>query len=1420
MENFIENSKLSGVQFSIRGEEDTLLQSNAEVKNSLIFRGDLPAEEGVYDPHLGTTDNEWNCMTCLNNKKHCPGHTGHASLVYPVKSPLFRSYIVKWLNLVCYNCGSLVIKSKDIKNIPQKDRMKSVKGGEEMPCPHCGIMKSKAIFDKFDNNTIYTTTSDPHNKYRELFNNEIKTIFSRVKDSDVELMGFPVSSKPYNLIIKNMMITPNTIRPKIKRSGNQSSNNDITSITKNIIEINEKLSENKIFFTDTKDENILNDFKLLDLFYYEKIKGSDNISKNVRVLGNKNKQINPISKRLVTKRGRIRGNIMGKRCSYTARSVITGDSKIAIDEIGVPLLMAKTIMIPKRVTPYNFDDLNRYYKNGSKTYPGCEKVFIKEKEKYYLSDILLKNGYKLRFGDVVYRHLINGDPVNFNRQPSLTNTSIGTHYTRVIKKGYSFRINISACSAYNADFDGDAMNLFIPQDPGAVEEIKLLSWIGNWSVSYQNYSPVFGCYQDSIIGSSEISKIKKFTREEAMIICSGIQPFNEIHIKGPISGIELLSFAIPDINFPPKKIKQFLEQYSHIIEYDPENIKLEIVKGQIKRGFLDKNSIGDGIMGSIFHVIIKERGSENALRCIFNLQKMASNYFTLHGFTVGVKDVIISDQTKLLLKEKIKDTLSQAEAITEKYNNLELVPPLGMTTREFYEELHLNSLSPGDSFIEPILHDIDIKNNGILQLVITGSKGKLSNVLNINGSLGSITISGKRPPMTLAGRTNAYFYRNDFSPQARGYIKESYREGVKPINYLFVCQDARYGLISNQLSTSLSGEQTRIGVKNLESAVIDNTLKLVKGDKILQTLYGGLGLDIRKMEKVKFIGFEKSESLFEEMFRTRDEEIPKIYRNEEVRKALEEEYQQLLNDKRKYIDTFIKIEHSQLGVYHFDPSIQCPFNPYRILEEAVIFSNNSVSEEKDPILVLEKIRKCSSMLENVILNFKETPEFIKKNYNLFTMVFRNYFNTKKIFTKGVNMEELDRSLEKVRMSVFYAIAPNGTAAGVIAAQSLSEPLTQYVLDSKHRTGGGGGTKTSVIERIKEIYTVKEGDSIKNPEMTIYLNEPYNKDKERATLIANKVEMMPFQKFVSEYHLFWEEPLQPIHPDFLKDKKKIDEYIDFMRLKSNHLTKWCLRISIDREEMIKNTMDMKDIVISLNNKIKDITTIHSPEGYKDPFIRIYFNEKGREREFNSPPYKKINDLLETNIRGISNIIYAEIKQINSSKLQEDGSVQKEAEYIIKTSGSNLEEILLYEEVDPYRTQTNDIVEYSRMHGIEAGRNKIIYEIRKTMTGGNIIEPHCSVYADDMTTLGFISPIELVGIKKREENNILLQLSFKSPLQTLTNAALYNTESPIKGISANQMMGTVSNIGSYYNDLCLNDELLKKMSKTYENEYNYI
>ena len=450
------STKIIGIQFSILSPDEIRKGSVAEITSRDTYINNKPVIGGLFDPRMGVLEPGLICPTDGLDYMETPGYFGHIELARPVFYIQYLTTILKILRCVCIKCSKLKISKENYKQalkLKSDERwnyvfkLASVVGrcGEDSE-DGCGCLQPKKIrkeglatlFAEWDN--IDGLTDDDKEKLNMKLTPEIVLkILRRISDDDVNFMGFsPVFSRPDWMVCQVLAVPPPAVRPSIKMDGQQRSEDDISHILVNIIKANKTLQEK---IQENANSNIIDDWHTV-LQYYIATQGDNNIPGVASVAQRSGRPLKSIKERLNGKGGRVRGNLMGKRVDFSARSVITPDPNLSIRELGIPLKVAKNITKPVTVNAMNKQFLLKLVRNGPDEYPGA-KILEKKNGEQITLRYADRESIQLEYGDIVHRHMMDGDGILFNRQPTLHRMSMMCHIAVIMYKGDTFRMNVA-----------------------------------------------------------------------------------------------------------------------------------------------------------------------------------------------------------------------------------------------------------------------------------------------------------------------------------------------------------------------------------------------------------------------------------------------------------------------------------------------------------------------------------------------------------------------------------------------------------------------------------------------------------------------------------------------------------------------------------------------------------------------------------------------------------------------------------------------------------------------------------------------------------------------------------------------------------------------------------------------------------------
>ncbi|MDO8661471.1 MAG: DNA-directed RNA polymerase subunit A', partial [Candidatus Woesearchaeota archaeon] len=570
------------------------------VTPELYDKEGYPVDGGLMDIRLGVIDPGLRCKTCGSKLKECIGHFGYVELARPVVHLKFVPVIYLILKSTCKDCGRILVPQEKhekfktfLERIEREEgieaRRKAIKQVVESlkttnKCPHC---KAKQIKVKIEKPTSFVEDD------RRIMPVEIRARLERVPDQDCELFGLnPTVARPEWMILTVLAIPPVTVRPSITLETGERSEDDLTHKLGDIVRINQRLFEN---INAGAPEIIIED--LWDLLQYHVTTFFDNNVPQLPPARHRSGQpLKTITERIKSKEGRIRHNLAGKRTNFCARTVISPDPMIRINEVGVPRIIAMKLTVPEIINDWNMAYLKKFVERGPGQYPGANYIIRPDGKKKKITEETKEAALEeLQPGYVVERHLLDGDISIFNRQPSLHRMSMMCHRVKVLP-GRTLRLNPAVCAPYNADFDGDEMNLHVPQTEESRAEAELLMEVQTQLVSPKFGISVIGCTQDGISGNYLLTKFLNMSRAEAieLIATVGITDFGRLPRKEMINGAELFSLLLPeDFNYTGKA---------------KDGSVLIIKEGKIIEGFIDSKAIGGDGEGLMLRSLHKQYG--------------------------------------------------------------------------------------------------------------------------------------------------------------------------------------------------------------------------------------------------------------------------------------------------------------------------------------------------------------------------------------------------------------------------------------------------------------------------------------------------------------------------------------------------------------------------------------------------------------------------------------------------------------------------------------------------------------------------------------------------------------------------------------------------------------------------------------------
>ncbi len=844
MEDYV-HKKVTGLTFGVMSPKMIKKLAVAKIVTPELYdKEGYPVDGGLMDIRLGVIDPGLVCKTDGLRLKESLGHFGYIALARPVIHISYSPLILSMLRNTDRETSKVLLPESKLASAREELlALGKAKGADAMRKRLTEMVKyykkdsKKADYPKARQ---YPVTSEKPSTFleneRRLSPIEIRSRLEKISDEDAELFGLnPKVVRPEWLVLTVFPIPSVTMRPSITLETGERSEDDLTHKLGDIVRINQRLFEN---INAGAPEIIVED--LWDLLQYHITTFIDNEVAQLPPARHRSGQpLKTISERIRSKEGRIRHNLVGKRTNFSARTVISPDPMLELNEVGVPEIMATKLTVPERVTEWNIDYLKTFVKKGPKQYPGANYVIRPDGAKKKLTDDIIEATLEeLQPGFIVERHLMDGDIAIFNRQPSLHRMSMMCHKVRVLPCK-TLRLNPAVCFPYNADFDGDEMNLHIPQTEEARAEAESLMLVQTQLISPRYGLSVIGAVQDAISGNYLLTREgTTLTRHEAvdLLVQIGVTDLSSLSKKEHVSGKEVFSALLPkDFNFKGRSRSKD----------EPEVI---IENGKLTSGVMDKGNLGEG-SGFMLRNIHKRYGEAFTIDLLGKVFRLGIAYCLKRGFTTSIADTDLPQDAREKISSIFNAADNEVNALISDFNAGSLEPFPGRGMRETLELKIMEVLNRARNETGNIVAQFANKSSHTIIMANSGARGTLLNLAQIAGSVGQQALRGKRIEKGYNDRTLSCFKPNDLGPEARGFIRNSFRSGLKPAEFFFQAMVGRDSLMDTALRTPKSGYLYRRLSNAMQDLRVDYDGSVRDGSgRIIQFAYGEDGIDVSQSE--------------------------------------------------------------------------------------------------------------------------------------------------------------------------------------------------------------------------------------------------------------------------------------------------------------------------------------------------------------------------------------------------------------------------------------------------------------------------------------------------------------------------------------------------------------------------------------------
>ena len=969
---------------------------------------------------------------------------------------------------------------------------------------------------------------------------------------------------------------------------------------------------------------------------------------------------------------------------------------------------------------------------------------------------------------------------------------------------------------YNADFDGDEMNLHMPQDEESEAELKNLAAVPYQIISPANNASIVGVFQDSLLGAYRFTRPDiKFDQREAMNL---LMSFNKVDTSVLKKKKEITSFDIMSQIMPPITMKfgnKWFEDSGE--EYSKSNHVVEIAAGKYVRGQMEKGVLGGGGNG-LLQRICNYYGNMASADFVDNLQNVVTEYMKTSAYSVGISDLISDSETNEKIAQTITNKKKDVKNLIDQTHLGIFENKTGKSNEEEFETQVTNILNNATNEAGKIGRKSLDKSNRFVIMVNAGSKGSDINISQMISCLGQQTVDGKRIPYGFENRTLPHYTKFDDSPTARGFVESSFISGLTPEELFFHAMGGRVGLIDTAVKTSQTGYIQRRLIKGLEDLKVeyDMTVRNNK-QKIVQFQYGDDGIDTVRVENqlLPLVGMSLEE-IYAHFHFPSENDTTSVFMTPYTKGAagrMKKQQNDLSEKSKSYIEYMIDMrekivknifKNTDGKMVHIPVSFRHVINNIQGLQH---ISKNSMVD----ITPYEAF----TLIENTFKNLEKIV--YAPPTELFKVMYYYHLSPKELLTvKRFNRKTLISLLEMITSIYKNAIVAPGEMVGMIAAQSIGEPTTQMTLNTFHFAGVASKSNvTRGVPRIEEILSLSENP--KNPSVTICLPKDQEGSRENAQNLIPTIEHTKLNEVVSSVDICFD-------PDDLnslieEDVDALTQYYEFERLadqcgaqdvvSSKEKSKWIIRMEMDKESMLDKNITMDDINFAIGNSFnEEVHCVYSDYNSDKLIFRLRLNNmlanKKKMGQVNPLDQsdeiyllKNFQDNLLNNVvmSGIKNISKVVLRKVTNNVVKEDGKYNKKESWVLDTVGTNLSDILSLDYIDVNRTVSNDIQEIYRTFGIEAARNAIFQELTEVIEFDStyINYHHLSMLCDRMCYRSKMISIFRHGING-DDIGPLAKASFEETPEMFLKAARHAELDPMRGVSANVMCGQQGYFGT--------------------------
>ena len=1425
-------------------ETEDVIRAKSVVSITLASTTDhgKPKSLGLMDSRMGSTDRALLCQTC--QKPFCAGHFGMIEFPYHIYLVGHLKRIVALLRCVCGACLAPLFTPQQLEqwNVADIKRTEKLRAVAEKCRSRVGTLCdacSSPIPEYGETNRIFIKRSfSPDDalepEEREFYNapftaEEAYSILDKISHDTYLALGIlPETSHPRDAVPKCMLVLPPAQRPtlRIADCGKTRGEDDMTVIYQDIVRAKAEL-ETKLALAP--GEGLLNASSYQS---YCKLQlmvacvGNPGLRKLVVIPGVSDhsarglvRVLNGLAKRLSGKTGRFRSSLGANRTDFSARTVVGIDMCKDIWRLGVPKCRMRVLTEPVRITDINMEEMQARVMLGAHAEGGANTVLQPQSgQAPRMVSLALMSGDQryalaasLRIGWIVERHLQNGDWVLFNRQPTLHRMNMMAFQIYAVP-GLTFRLPLPCTRPFNADYDGDEMNLHVPQTIEARAEAAMLMNVAENMMSPSSTTSIIALVQESLVAWYRLtSRNTLLTRDSFMQLCAQIdhsptalnyaehpmmgptqgnmtipQPCILKSPKGPRwTGKQILGMLLPKSVTLTRSVREG-DAKDHASWTGHKEDVVVIRKGQLLLGRLCKATLGGG--PSLVHILWKDVGPWAAAKFVSDAQRIGNAWNAVDSMCVGIRECLTDTTTEAEVDDLVSKCMGKIDAIQHtQFSEVVKEARISSLLQDLLRQagaLVLGRLNPS---------------HALPTLAACGAKGTPLNLAQIMGLLGQQSIGGQRVQHmdTRMGKRGLLCFKpGDTTPEAKGFIATSFMMGQTPPEFFHAAMAGREGIVTTAVETANTGYNQRKMVKMSEGEVVanDGTVRVTSGD-VVALNYGGDGYDATRLERVKMNSFiyMSNDALRESLGGTGDWEF---YMCWEARRIL-----------RKYCEPVVPGEYAQQACLPFQParindsmldvhSSSCTLTKAQHSAWALRTINDVISAHYGWRKTLLKTKTEALQL----LRSATSPPWAKSVSCILLS-----WNSTFFATNGIGMERAEWLHFQLVSKVRSALVAPGEAVGTVGATSIGEPSTQGALNTFHFSGIAEKNGTTGAKRFKEII----GNAYCSDTCVMHA---LVSDDAVAESLMRTLKGVRFYDIVQNSRILpstRDSPLQrreasvlPWVQTWLVPLGSVKQVEVSALPPPSQLQSFCVEFDLRKTECLLEYLTPSDCAERLRKVLFDTCLVTFSQEFEAQWtIRVlplqceqFLNSAG---SFASLDVCEaiLDAFLCTNfyVSGLESIseTYNVISKVDG--LLPSGGLGKLNLRKVGTVGADLKN-LAWRIPDPSKLWTNDIQQTEEFLGIEAALQMINGELQRALSVDSYVDPrHTLLLTETMTRCGTVSALNRNNMENLGASTLACA-AFERTLPVLEEAAFYGLRDPLRGSLERQILGLPLRVGT--------------------------